>query len=118
MKDIKTVIRDEYEKPDMYRHVSGGVYQNLSTQTFVTSLSFTLEEDEDSQYPLEDILDKYYVHCSGELFEEDDTTLTVEFEGSLREPEKNIANITEVSQLVGKRVYNLEQGDYIILVIE
>ena len=74
-----------------------------------------MENSEDTQYPLEDILDKYLVNCTDvmEEKEEDDKRIFIfEIEGDDEE------NIKAIAGLVGKRVYNYEDGDYIKLGIE
>ncbi|MCR5836463.1 MAG: hypothetical protein K6G88_08145 [Lachnospiraceae bacterium] len=68
-----------------------------------------------SQYPLEDILDKYYVYC-GDFYEKenemDKENSYVEFASC------SIEDIRNVLTLIGKHVYNKEDGDYIFLKIE
>ena len=71
--------------------------------------------EEDTQYPLEDILDKYYVNCTEIMEEKEESGKRIfifEVEGEDIEAIKSIAN------LVGKRVYNYKDGDYIKLGIE
>ena len=119
MKNIKSVVRNEYLDPTAYNRVGENVYQGRTTNAYFTTLSFELEEGEDSQYPLEDILDRFYVNCTGYMQEtENPPALVVELEGSLRQPEENRANITAVAGLAGKRVYNKEKDGRICLVID
>lgn len=89
------------------------IYRQLSDGTLVTSLSFEQEPHlgesgspaEISQYPLEDILDKFYAHI--EDFYEDlnatsEATCYLEFGGT------EIGDIQGILGLVGKHVYNRE----------
>ena len=94
---------------------------------YVTSLSFEQEPELGegdspryiSQYPLEDILDKYLV-VAEDFYEKENeesfTTCYQEFSG------KNIENVRELLEIVGKHVYNKEiekDGEvYVDLVIE
>lgn len=117
MKNIKAVKREEYHDPEHYRPVSGSVYQHVKTGAYVITLSLELEEDEDSQYPLEDILDRFYVNCT-DYMELTEDGMIVELEGSLDDPDKDRKNIMAVADLIGKRVYNEEADGRVKLVIE
>ena len=93
-------------------------------KVFVTSIVYEPEpeygENEPadpivSQYPLEDILDKYGCYCLDDYKEEnetDDHHSYVEFASDRR---KDIVSLLEI---IGKHVYNQEDGDYIKLIIE
>ena len=68
-----------------------------------------------SQYPLEDILDKFFVYCYDDYSEEnasDQVNSYVEFASD------DIADIRGVLSIIGKHVYNKEDGDYVLLKIE
>jgi hypothetical protein len=120
MKNIKAIVLEKYNNSTEYRKLNEYVYKNLSDGNFRITLSCELENDEDSQYPLEDILDKYYVNCT-DYFEEKKygsiRTLIFELEGSLNNDEDNYVNIMEVSKIIGKQVYNKEENGYIKLII-
>ncbi|MBO5576654.1 MAG: hypothetical protein J5956_10230 [Ruminococcus sp.] len=100
---------------DMY---SGG------REMYVTSLVFEPEPELDeneptdayiSQYPLEDILDKFFCECCDDYLEEntnDRVNSYVEF-GS-----EDIEDIKSLRSIIGKHVYNKQEGEYIELVIE
>lgn len=91
---------------------------------YVTSLMFEQEpeygendpdETEVSQYPLEDILDKFLCACEDfyEIENENDSVNSyMEFVGC------DIQNIRDLLSIVGKHVYNEEDGGYIKLIIE
>lgn len=125
MKQIENYVAKKYEDGN-YKKIDEGIYEmeNQSGEVlFVTSLSFIQEPDYGegdnasliSQYPLEDILDKYYCHISDfydELNTEDSYICYQEF-ASL-----DIENIRNLRSIIGKHVYNEEDGETIKLVIE
>ena len=126
MKIIKALQLDKYSDNVRYSQYEGFVYKDAtggvggkmgitSEPVYCITLYAELEDGEDTQYPLEDILDKYYVNCT-EVMEEkeeaDKRIFTFEIEGEDAEAIKTIAG------LVGKRVYNYEDGAYIKLGIE
>lgn len=120
MKNIKAIVLEKYNDSTKYKEIDENVYKNLSDGNFRITLSCELEKEEDSQYPLEDILDKYYVNCTDYFEEKNDgaiRTLIFELEGSLNDNEDNYNNIMEVSKIIGKRVYNKEENGYIKLII-
>ena len=121
MKIIKAVELEKYHERTKYEKVNEYVYKDLSDGNFKITLLCELAENENAQYPLEDILDKYDVNCT-DFFEEKviagKTYLTFELEGSLMEHTENYDNIMAVSSLIGKNVVNYEDGGYIKLKIE
>ena len=104
-------------EPDIYKSESG----------FVTSLSFEQEPEFNegssadciSQYPLEDLLDRFFVHIS-DYYQEMNTCESeqryLEFCGN------TVKSIRELRTIIGKHVYNkaiVDSGtEYIDLVIE
>ncbi|MFC0581982.1 hypothetical protein [Micrococcoides hystricis] len=123
MKNIRVYTPEKYASSD-YEKVDENIYRQLSDGTYVTSLSFEQEPElgesdspqEISQYPLEDILDKFYTHIEDfydELNAASDSTCYLEFGGT------EIDDIKGVLGLVGKHVYNRENDEGTIdLVIE
>ena len=95
-----------------------------SRMIYVTSVVFEAEpefgENEPvdpvvSQYPLEDILDKYFVYCYDDYSEEnaaDPVHSYVEFAS------EDVEDIRNVLGIIGKHVYNKEEGRYVLLKIE
>lgn len=126
MKIIKALVLDKYNNDEIYsqydeyifKDITGGVAGEMgiwSEPVYCVTLYSELEEGEDTQYPLEDILDEYFVNCTDvmEEKEEDGKRIFIfEIECQDVETAKTIAG------LVGKRVYNYEDGDYIELGIE
>ena len=67
MKEITLLDRETYTIPSCYRSIEEGIYRDLEDEgdtCFRMPISFKLEEGECMQYPLEDILDEYYLHVS------------------------------------------------------
>ena len=126
MKNIDIFVHEKYNKAD-YEKVAEHIYKTyddfMESDCFVTSLKFVQEPElgegvsprNISQYPLEDILDKFYVAIQD--FYEDlnytsDETCYLEFSAS------DMEDIQKLLGIVNKHVYNKEDGDYIELVIE
>ena len=91
---------------------------------YVTSIVFEQEpelgENEPSdpyvsQYPLEDILDEFYVYCYDSYDKENESDKVnsyVEFASD------EIEDIRKILSIIGKHVYNKTEGDYDVLKIE
>lgn len=126
MKNIEVFICEKYNRND-YEKVAEHIYKTyddfLKADCFVTSLKFIQEPElgegdspkNISQYPLEDILDKFYVAVQDfyeDLNDVSDEICYLEFSGS------DIECIQNLLGIVNKHVYNKEDGDYVVLVIE
>jgi len=110
MKNIHPIMLDKYLNGSQFQKIDEHIYKQLSDGSIRIALSCQLEGDEDSQYLLEDILDKYCVNCADYIEEKqsgDTRMYSFELEGSLGNG-KDYQNILEVSKLIGKRVYNKE----------
>lgn len=102
MKVTNALILDKYNNTERYTKVDGFVYKDSDNDVYCVTLHCELEEDEDTQYPLEDILDKYYVNCTDELEEREENGKQIfifEVEGD------SLDAITEIAGFTGKRVY-------------
>lgn len=125
MKDIKNYHADKYDTED-YKMLEDGIYETMDEDDealYVTSLSFVqepeLSEGENaaniSNYPLEDILDRFYCHISDfyeELNREDSPVCYQEFAS----PE--LVDVQNLRSIIGRHVYNKEEGDIVKLIIE
>lgn len=127
-KYVKTGILSMFQKSG-YRKIEEGIYEYKQEHEtlYVTSLSFVQEPEyeegefanEISQYPLEDILDKFYCHIS-DFYEElnlpGSKTCYLEFAAM------SIEDIRNLRSIIGKHVYNKEYEEngktYVKLVIE
>lgn len=108
MKNIQLAELDKYKGNPNYEHIEGNIYKDLEENHYVFALSYELEDEEDSQYPLEDILDKFYLHVSDFIDEDsyyNDSEVTLELGGDLEDVKAAIGGI------IGKRVYNEEYDD-------
>lgn len=119
MKNIQQINLEKYNGSE-YELVENNLYKNKAENIYVFAINFELEENEDSQYPLEDILDKFYLHVS-DFIDEDayytSKNVTLELGGELEDIQNAIKSI------IGKRVYNSEYiGEdgktYVKLIIE
>ncbi|GEN76038.1 hypothetical protein [Chryseobacterium hagamense] len=119
MKNIRPIPLEKYSTP-VYESVDNFVYRNTEENNFVTALSFELEDNEDSQYPLEDLLDRFNLYISDfidpEVFGQS-RYLSAEFAGGLGDVRRFLKSV------VGKSVYNTntegENGEtYVKLIIE
>lgn len=118
MKNIRSIILDKYNTP-VYESLDHHIYRNTEENTYVIALSFELEADEDSQYPLEDLLDQFNLYISGFISPDviESQHLSLEFAGNPEDLRDFLKSV------VGKRVYNREvEGEngetYVKLIIE
>lgn len=123
--DGKTYYRDKNDPDDedqeiWYYERDGVDPENV----YVTSIMFEQEPEygekkpDDSaisQYPLEDILDKYLVYCLDDYQkenEEDSNNSYIEFAADRKK------DIVKLHEIIGKHVYNKEDGDRVHLIVE
>lgn len=125
MKLIENYKADKYAE-EIYEEVEKDIYRmedEDGDDLFVTSLSFVQEPElkegssaaEISDYPLEDLLDRFYCHVSDfyeELNQTGGQTCVLEF-GS---PE--LQDVINLRSIIGKHVYNKEEGEQVVLMIE
>lgn len=104
MKNIQQIDLDKY-RHSKYELIEKGIYRNADEDLYVFAINYELEDEEDSQYPLEDILDKFYLHVSDFIDEDaydNAKIVSLELAGAL----DNVQNA--IQSIVGKRVYNSE----------
>lgn len=130
MKNIHLIIQEKYADATKFEKIAEGMYKALydygnglvDKGNFVTTLSFTLEEElneiENRQYPLEDLLDKYYAHVA-EFIQNDSNSEEMILELCTQNWQDSME---ELLKIVGKRVYNqeveIEGKTYIRLMID
>ncbi len=128
MKDIKDFCSIKYSnngKKNEYKLIEKGIYEKVNgkSKLYVTSLSFIQEPiygegnsaEEISQYPLEDILDKFYCHISDfydELNTKESKSCYLEFASYDKK------DIMDLRGIIGKHVYNKTVGTEVKLIIE
>ena len=128
MKNIENYDAEKYLNQE-YHKIEEGVYEYVQADEtlYVTSLSFVQEPEyeegenagEISQYPLQDVLDKFYCHVS-DFYEglntSDSEICYLEFAAM------DIEDIQNLRSIIGKHVYNKDyekDGNvYVKLVIE
>jgi len=116
MKDIRLIELEKYSDKSKYEKITEGIYKSLydyedkivEKGNYVTTLSFTLEEDlnelTDRQYPLEDILDKFLAHVSD--FIQDDTNNPIMILELCTQ--NDLTDMEELIKIANKHVYNKE----------
>lgn len=108
MKNIQNYNAQKYHREN-YEFIEDGIYKTGSE--YVTSLSFRQEPEYGegvaassiSQYPLEDLLDRFYVYVSdfyADLNQEDSQICYLEFASS------DIVDIRNLRGIIGQHVYN------------
>ena len=99
MEEIKLFDGEAYTIPSYYRSIEQGIYRDLEDEgdtCFRMPISFKLDEGECMQYPLEDILDEYYLHVS-EFILSTDSYNAVVLAGELED-------LQRVKYILGKKV--------------
>jgi len=120
MRNIRNYKAEKYLSP-LYTEVSPGIYS--CEKGFVTSLCFDQEPELDegssaadiSQYPLEDVLDRFGVYVS-DFFDalnvSQSQTCYLEFCGNTAD------DILQLRSVIGRHVYNKESGGSADLIVE
>lgn len=119
MKNINLIQPAKYAGNQGYQQVEEGIYRDLNDgddTCYRVALTMELEDGEDTQYPLEDLLDEYLLYVADFLPSQSPKVLNLEFGGELE-------NVRQAFALKGKRFYNAElKGEdgqtYVKLVIE
>ena len=124
MKQIENYYANKYSS-DTYSEIENGVFEvkEDGESLYVTSLSFVQEPEFDeganasyiTQYPLEDILDKFYCHIS-DFYEELNTDDSQKCYQEFASPD--LEDIRNLRSIIGKHVYNKEVEEYVELIIE
>ncbi|SHH46393.1 hypothetical protein [Clostridium intestinale] len=124
MKQIENYNANKYNS-DLYSEIENGIYEVKEDGEilYVTSLSFIQEPEFNeganasniTQYPLEDILDKYYCYIS-DFYKELNTVDSQKCYQEFASPD--LEDIRTLRFLIGKHVYNKETGRYVELIIE
>ncbi|MGH1336831.1 MAG: hypothetical protein ACRBFS_11965 [Aureispira sp.] len=108
MKKIKSIQLEQLENSSTYKLIEEGIYSDWREERDYASYRFPitmeLEDGENSQYPLEDILDKYLVHVEEFLDSKETTVLRFVLGGDLN-------NLQDLKAILGKRVYNQNYVD-------
>lgn len=100
MRILETIFLNKYKNKD-YEKINELIYKNTKTNLYHICLHGELEKGEDTQVPLEDLLDNFLVSCTGYLVTgnlDDKNFLIFELNGDFE-------NIKNISNLIGKRIF-------------
>jgi len=97
--------------------------EDYGKEIYVTSFKFepepelneNLPKEDISQYPLEDLLEKYYCMITDDYVEENNNDPIYNY---FEAGSDDIDDIRGILSIIGKHVYNKEEGQYIKLVID
>ena len=111
MKNITLEKCQKYENSEQFKLIENGIYQDLSDDDdakYRMTISYELESDDsNNQYPLEDVLDKYYLHVSDFLEsenKEESNKFKLELGGELEDIKKGL-------EIIGKKIFNRDYKD-------
>jgi len=112
MKNISLEKSQKYENSKQFKLIENGIYQDLQDDEdtkYRMTISYELEPDNNTnnQYPLEDILDKYYLYVS-DFLESENNTESNDFKLELA---GELDDIKKGQEIIGKKVYNQEFKD-------
>lgn len=124
MKEIQNYAAAKYGSQE-FSKVEEGIYQTKvdGENLYLTSLSFVQEPEwgegsnasDISQFPLEDLLDKYCCHVADfyeELNSADSFICYLEFAS------QDLGDVRKLREIIGKHVYNKETDGCIRLIFE
>ena len=108
MKNIRIIEHEKLKDTSHYELIEQDIYKDLKDEdgysTYRIAMSMEQEDGEDSQYPLEDILEKYLVHVE-EFLESGESNIHRYILGGELDDVRNLKSI------LGKRAYNKEFVD-------
>jgi len=112
LKNIQCIELEKYKDSSKYKFIEEGIYQllfdeknNISEKgDYVGAFSFTLEEGENLQNPLEDILNKFYIYVSEFIqYETNKSIMQLELSSG-----DDLSCMKQFKKIVGKRICNEE----------
>ena len=109
MYDISLGKCDKYQDPTLFESVGNEIYKDLNDEgddCFRMTISYKLDS-EDTQYPLEDVLNKYFLYVSDFLESENtqnSNSRKIELGGTLEDVKK-------AHEVIGKEVFNADFRD-------
>ncbi|MCR9154370.1 MAG: hypothetical protein NXI09_09690 [Bacteroidetes bacterium] len=108
MKNFEIIEIDKFKDSSNYEMIEDGIYNDLNDDggfaTHRIAMTMVVEEGENSQYPLEDVLDKFYVHVEEFLEPKNENETRFIFGGELDD-------IQNLKSLIGKRAFNQDYVD-------
>ena len=111
MKNISLEKSLKYKNTDLYELVENGIYKDLTDEDnakYRITISYELDSnDSNNQYPLEDVLDKYYLHVS-DFLESENNSESNEFKLELG---GDLNDVKKSKEIIGKRIFNRDLLD-------
>src|SRR5680860_382494 len=108
MKNFRIIELEKLKDVSNFQFVEEGIYNDLNDDggfaTYRIAMAADLEDGEDTQYPLEDILDEYLVHVEEFLNNDENNSLKYIFGGELDD-------VQNFKSIIGKKVCNEEFVD-------
>jgi len=100
---------EKYGIQEKYESIGNGIYKDLNDEDdakYRMAISYELDSD-DSQYPLEDVLDKYYLHLS-DLLESENNSSSSKIKHELG---GTLDDIKKAQEIIGKKIFNQDFVD-------
>ena len=102
MKNITLETAQKYADESQFRLVQDSIYEDMNDEDETKYRMTVSYESDDDQYPLEDILDKFYLHVSDFLELENDP----ESRFFKRELAGELNDLINAQTIIGRTVYN------------
>ena len=102
MENITLETTQKYTDTSQFRLVKDNIYEDLNDGDETKYRMTVSYESDDDQYPLEDILDKFYLHVSDFLELENDP----ESRFFKRELAGELNDLVDAQTIIGRTVYN------------
>ncbi len=121
MKILKCIFLTKYNNLAKYAKLNEPYVKYRSVGNFCVTLFVELEEEETEDDPLNDMLDKYKVRLTGyKKYAEvrGRRLMLFELEGAGKDEDENKKAIGTIALLVGKRVFNMQVGDFLELKVK
>lgn len=108
MKNFRIIEIEKLRDASNFEWVEDAIYADLNDDggfaTYRIAMAMDLEDGEDSQYPLEDILDEYLLHVEEFIDTDEENSVKCIFGGELDD-------VQNFKSIIGKRAYNEEFVD-------
>lgn len=112
MKNISIEKSQKYENSEHFKLIENGIYEDLKDSddtNYRMTITYDLEPENDTnnQYPLDDILDEFYLYVS-DFLESENNSKTTEYKIELA---GEFDSLKKCQKIIGKKVYNQEFRD-------
>ena len=117
MRILKTIENEKYNNAVKFVRYDGDIFEGLNEwndRAFFVTVYCKLEKGDDVDTLLDSIMDEYNVACRCIKEKKEKRTKILIFEVECEE----IENIRLFMSLIGKRVYNCDDGEYVTLETE